>query len=193
MKVRVHIRKSFCQGDRLVNRKIFLVGLAFLVLAAGLIVFYLVNRSEQPPNYITEMILREGDLEYKVLYDIEKKQTLLVTDETEEVLSILAREPQEVLRLPDTSESKNTIANKEKISPLTYENSFLESVQYLNYLKDQGYETIREVHTPYYQEKILQKENNKKRIVVFRNFMMIGDLNESAELPPLEKYLNKYK
>lgn len=193
MKVRVHIRKSFCQGDRLVNRKIFLVGLAFLVLAGGLIVFYLVNRSEQPPNYITEMILREGDLEYKVLYDIEKKQTLLVTDETEEVLSILAREPQEVLRLPDTSESKNTIANKEKISPLTYENSFLESVQYLNYLKDQGYETIREVHTPYYQEKILQKENNKKRIVVFRNFMMIGDLNESAELPPLEKYLNKYK
>lgn len=193
MKVRVHIRKSFCQGDRLVNRKIFLVGLAFLVLAGGLIVFFLVNRSEQPPNYITEMILREGDLEYKVLYDIEKKQTLLVTDETEEVLSILAREPQEVLRLPDTSESKNTIANKEKISPLTYENSFLESVQYLNYLKDQGYETIREVHTPYYQEKILQKENNKKRIVVFRNFMMIGDLNESAELPPLEKYLNKYK
>lgn len=80
------------------------------------------------------------------------------------------------------------IEKNEKLKELTYKASLEESAKYINYLKKQGYEILREAYTSEYIEFYMTKGTITRRIIILNNIIMTGELEDSWKLPDIEEY-----
>ena len=78
-------------------------------------------------------------------------------------------------------------------SDLTWDVSLQQSAGYVLLLKGEGYEIIREARTGEYIDMYMKNEvGNRKRLIIFKNSMICGDLTEFSELPDINTYFQKY-
>lgn len=177
------------------NYKRYGMFLFFVVIL--IVAYFLFNGGDKFKNnkqYTTEFILKEDGDTFEVRYDHKSKNTFLFKNgKRSEILSGIPRRPNKVLVLPKVKGKEDIVSDKPPISELTWESSLEESVKYLNFLKGEGYRVIREAKSHQFAEFILRYGENKKRIIIFNNVMMVGDLDKDAKLPKLDEYLKQYR
>lgn len=171
------------------------VGIIPLMVTMGVVVWgYKGYDGYANDNYLVEFKLREGSDYYEVRYYPEVYETVLVKNgERVELLLELPRNPSSLLILPEVTDAYDLIGDRQPVHALTWEASLEESAMYLRYLEKKGFRVLREVYTPNFIEKIGISNEKRKRIIIFRNIIMVGDLQDDAVLPDISSYLTIYR
>ena len=169
---------------------IVLVGLACVIYYG---IMGSANKVEKEEDYVLEFYFG-GSEDVEVRYYPKTSKTVLYRNGQEgEVLSRVNKVALDVLKLEENTGVSNTLLNRDTISELTYDSTLTESSQYINFLYSKGYKLKREVRTPQYMDFILDSSEGSKRLLVFTQTIMVGDLDKGAELPPLEDYIKNYR
>ena len=96
------------------------------------------------------------------------------------------------LELPKVSK-KFDISSESPASDLTWNIPINQSAGYVLFLQEQGYEIIRDARTFEYIDLYMKnKDGTRKRLIIFKNSLMCGDLTELSELPDINTYFQKY-
>ncbi len=168
--------------------------LILIILTVSAYFVYQVNKDST--NYYTSVLLVEKDnIEYELKIRNSDKATIYRVDNDENIISRVPRVGKERLSLPNLSEieTKNTIEGKVALNELTFEITFSDSFKYVKYLIENGnYNIEMSASTPQFVEIFLVKEGEYKRLIVFRDKLMISDMFESAELPEVQTYFDRY-
>lgn len=90
-----------------------------------------------------------------------------------------------ILELPKTKEIGVNIEDEMPIQALTWASDLEKSARYLNYLKNNGFKQLRMTQTPSYIEVYMGKGDVIKRLIIFKDAIMIGDL-AVKELEPIK-------
>lgn len=90
-----------------------------------------------------------------------------------------------ILELPKTVEIGVNIEDEMPIQALTWASNLEKSAKYLNYLKNSGFKQLRMTQTPSYIEVYMGKDDAIKRLIIFKDVIMIGDL-VIKELEPIK-------
>lgn len=173
----------------------YLIFALFLVFC-GVITFLLISNVENEEDiyFISEILICVDDKEYEIKVNQNDKSTIFVENGIEEVMYSYPREGKSRLIFPDLDEIKgeNTIEGRETIVNYTYNMSYMDSFKYLKYLLDTGFYIDMYVSTPQYIEVFLLKDSIYKRVVLFSDTLMVCDMVEGVELPPIWEYLESY-
>lgn len=97
----------------------------------------------------------------------------------------------EIFELPTVTEGYNLVEKEKPVSELTWESNLEQSAKYLKYLELSGYTHLLDIQTPSYVEIFLEKGVIRKRVIVFKESIMVGDLMKSYVLPEISKYIGK--
>ena len=68
------------------------------------------------------------------------------------------------------------IEKEEPVQAITWKSDLKKSALYLKYLQDNGFKQLRRTETPEYIEVYMEKDEVIKRIVIFNDVIMIGNL-----------------
>lgn len=167
---------------------VILVGFVFVAIKGYKAIDHHYNYSQ------TEFHFEEGNktVDIKVEYP-EKHSILYVNGKRKEKISSIAHTPNPVMVLPTKEGVLDIVTERKPTSDLSWDSSLEESVMYLNFLENMGYKQVREVQTSQYVEKIVELNGVKRRIIIFTNIIMVGDLNKGVKLPSSEELIKKYR
>lgn len=168
-----------------------LAGLTLVVV--GFFFFFGGAEYEDTGDYVTEVTFDGAGESYEVRVYSNPSKTVLLQKGVEPVtLSLVPRQGVPHLTLPKTSTAVDYLSLRAPTSDLTWNLKLGESAEYVNYLYEQGYEKLQEVQTPQFVELILKHGQKRTRMVIFNEVMMLGDLDDSANLPTISDYTAKY-
>jgi hypothetical protein len=170
--------------------------IALLVVTAIAAIYFLghntVGVSEANYKVVFSFTENGNTTEIRVV-EPDKNTVLYENGKSGEVISLIPQNLSSVLTLPESKESGDVTANKQPTSDLTWQSTLTESSMYMNFLASRGFKVIREVHTSQFIEEILELNGIKKRIFIFNNIIMVGDLQTDVKLPDVSEYLKKYR
>src|SRR5690606_16434412 len=95
-----------------------------------------------------------------------------------DILGLPIKDAKEVIKLPEiaTNEAGVDIEKEEPVQAITWKSDLKKSALYLKYLQDNGFKQLRRTETPEYIEVYLERDEVIKRIVIFNDVIMIGNL-----------------
>jgi hypothetical protein len=95
-----------------------------------------------------------------------------------DIFGLPIKDAKEVIKLPEiaTNEAGVDIEKEEPVQAITWKSDLKKSALYLKYLQDNGFKQLRRIETPEYIEVYLEKDGVTKRVVVFNDVIMIGNL-----------------
>lgn len=173
----------------------YLIFVVFLVFC-GVITFLLIsNVEDEEDNYfVSEFLICTNTDEYEIKVNQQNKYTIFIENGIEEVMYAYPREGKSRLVFPDLDEirGEDTLEGRKQIVNYTYNMSYTDGFKYLKYLLDTGFYIDMYVSTPQYIEVFLLKDSVYKRIVLFSDTLMVCDMVEGTELPPVWEYLESY-
>lgn len=168
----------------------------FFIIICGLVVFFYINSVENGVDiiYNSEILIVKDGVEYEVKTDNIDKYTIFRENDVEEVIYKYPRTGKTRIALPnlDNVIGRNVIDGKEPFINYTYNVSFNEGYSYLKFLLNEGYNIVMYVSSPQYLEVFFFKDDLYKRIILFEDSLMVCDMIEGAELPPVWEYLKQY-
>ena len=167
----------------------------FLVFC-GVITFLLIsNVEDEEDNYfVSELLICTNTDEYEIKVNQQNKYTIFIENGIEEVMYAYPREGKSRLVFPDLDDirGEDTLEGRKQIVNYTYNMSYTDGFKYLKYLLDTGFYIDMYVSTPQYIEVFLLKDSVYKRVVLFSDTLMVCDMVEGTELPPVWEYLESY-
>jgi regulatory protein YycI of two-component signal transduction system YycFG len=173
--------------------KILVLILVVIVLVSYFF-FNVVEKNKNSTQSTTEFIFKEDRKTVEVRVDTVTNETkLFENNKYKETLSFVPRKANPVIVLPESKKSLDIITKRAPISDLTWESSLEDSAKYLNFLDSEGYEIVREAHTSQFIELTLESNKVKKRVVIFTNILMVGDLDKDAKSTTVKEYLKEYR
>lgn len=178
------------------RNKFYIIGYALgVVIIVILITLWLIRGdTSNVVTYVTELKVVEQDgstHETKTSSKDNCRYYFLNGEEVEKISSLPREVKVGIFELPTAGEEGYDIPSKEEpISELTWSSNLETSAKYLKYLELSGYTPIRSVYTPSYIELFLEKGAVVKRVLIFKESIMIGDLVQSYELPDVKTYFN---
>lgn len=171
--------------------------LVLILVVIGVVAFFMFDFDEKSKNstqFTTEFIFKGEGKPVEIRVNNSTKETILyVGNKAEQTLSFVPRKADEVIVLPETDKKVDIVELREPVSELTWDSTLEESASYLNFLDSEGYDAIREAHTSSYIEIVLEKRSQRKRLIIFNNMIMVGDLSSKAKLPELKDYMQEYQ
>lgn len=178
------------------RKKLWLLLCTLLVISGVVLLIVFTSgglKNQNSTRSTTEFIGIEEGKTFEVIIDNDERNTWLYVDGVkEELLTAIPFQAKPVLTLPKAEDAVD-LEETEPTSILTWESPLQDSSNYINYLEKEGFTTIREVATPDYIELVLSKKDERKRVLIMENTLMIGGLDKQAQLTPLEEYLEKYR
>lgn len=168
-----------------------ILGLAVLAFTFSLLVGG--SAIQKATAYETVWHYESSEEEAEIRYYDDLEVVILLKDGKEEVLSPYKTKVSPIMELPDTSVSEDKITSKDPISTLTWNTTPMKSQMYVNHLLSKGYKTRLTVKTSDWSEYIMDSDTSTKRLLIFRNIIMIGDMGRDAKLPSVESYIKKYR
>lgn len=152
----------------------------------GTIIGVSLNKSYQESKYVVEISIKDSEKVIELKNNGDKYSKVFVDGKEIELHNKVISKGKAML-LPDVSNSID-IEKEKKISTLTYESDLKKSASYVNYLKSKGYVTVREVRTPEYIEYFMTLDGKGKRLIIYNNIIMVGNLKDKYSLPKLDVY-----
>lgn len=180
---------------RLISNKNILISLVIIIctlIPVCLVFFY---SQDVPLNFVQK---------YDTLVYVQEEENIFTLRKFEDGVVKLFKNEQELsdlgyntstmkcLEMPKVSK-KFDISSEAPASDLTWNIAINQSAGYVLFLKESGYEIIREARTYDYIDLYMKnKEGNRKRLIIFKNSLICGDLTELSELPDINTYFQKY-
>ena len=178
------------------NKIVGIIVIFLILLSIIFTIIYTKNRkSENIENiFLSEILVFKDGTEYEVLVDKKTKETILRIDDAREVYYKFPREGKSRVQIPNFAEieSENTLAKVKSLINYTYPISFFDGCKYVKLLIEDGLEIAMYIATPSYYEVFLKGDETYKRVVLFSDSLMVGDMLIDAELPEVYDYLNSY-
>lgn len=174
---------------------IMLMVVGISVLIGAMIWFFAVSDSFSLEEYVVEFRVEDfksGDVLEVRVGSISKERHLYKNDNFIEVVSKVKSKPRGILEITDVEESYDLVSNLAPVSDFTWEATLYDSARYVSFLKLKGYKIIRKVSSPTYVELIMESSKVRKRLIIFDNSIMVGDLASDAKLTSLEDYIKMY-
>lgn len=168
----------------------------FFVVICGLFVFMYINNVEDGVDivYNSELLIVVEGTEYEIRTDNIDKYTIFRVNDSEEIIYRYPKVGKTRIALPDLSNiiGRNVIENKEPFINYTYNVTFQEGFEYLKYMLNEDYKIAMYVSSPQFLEVFFLKDGLYKRVVLFEDSLMVCDMVEGSELPPVWEYLKQY-
>lgn len=168
----------------------------FIIICILFTVFFIKSHSNQKIEhyYLSEMLIYKEGTEYEVLLNNEDKSTWFRVNEDKERYYSYPREGKSRIKIPNMDDvvAENTLYKLKPLSNYTYSVNMEDGFKYLKYLLENGYEIKMYVASPTYYEAFLERDGTVKRLVLFSDFLMMGDLVQDSPLPSLSDYLSVY-
>lgn len=168
--------------------------LILIILAISTYFVYQINR-DSTMYYVSVVLVEKEGIEHELKIRNDDRATIYRVGDSETILSRVPRVGKDRLDLPDLSkvQAENTLNGRIPINELTWELTFSDSFKYVNYLiETEMYEIKMYASTPQFIELFLLKDNNYKRLIIFRDTLMMSDMFEGVELPDIETYFENY-
>lgn len=175
---------------------IMLMVVGISVLIGAMIWFFGISDSFSLEEYVVEFRVEDfksGDVLEVRVGSSSKERHLYKNDNFVEVVSKVKSKPRGILEITDVEEVYDLVSNLAPVSDFTWEATLYDSARYVSFLKSKGYKIIRKVSSPTYIELIMESSKARKRLIIFDNSIMVGDLASDAKLPSLEDYIKMYK
>lgn len=170
--------------------------LTLILIILAVSVYFVYQVSKDIITYSVSVILVErDDVEYELKVRKSDNTTIYREGDKEIILSKVPRVGKERLSLPDMSKIKaeDTLKGRMAINDLTWDLTFSDSFKYIKYLiETEGYEIEMYASTPQFIELFLIKENSYKRLIVFKEMLMMGDMFDNTDLPDIKTYFENY-
>ena len=174
--------------------KVLIFFIFILICAIGTVVYLSGVEDGEDIVYTSELLIKTPDKEYEVIVNNNDNLTIFRENDTEDVIYRLQRGGKARFYVPDFSriESSNTIQGLKPYVNYSYNLHYENSYKYIRYLLDEGYSIDTYISTPQYLEIFLIKDGLYKRVVIFVDSIMVCDMVEGSEVPPIWKYLKSY-
>lgn len=176
--------------------KLYAIGCCILCITiiAFCIIYFIRGDTKNGISYITTLKIVEDSSnihEIRISSKDSCKYYFLNDEEVKKIssLPIDYNASSSIFELPLVNEGYDVTSKDEPISELTWGSDLESSAKYIKYLELSGYSSLRSIYTPSYIEMYLSKGSIIKRILIFKESIMVGDLVQSFELPSLDKYL----
>ena len=172
-----------------------LIFFIFIVICFIGTVIYLNNiENGEDVVYTSELLIKTPDKEYEIIVNNNENLTIFRENDSEEVIYKLSRGGKARFYVPDFTriESSNTIEGLKPYVNYTYNLHYENSYKYIRYLLDAGYSIDTYISSPQYLEIFLIKDGLYKRVVIFVDSLMVCDMVEGSEVPPVWEYLKSY-
>ena len=172
-----------------------LIFLIFIVICfIGTSMYLKTIEDEEDIVYTSEFLIKTPDKEYEIIVNNNENLTIFRENDSEEVIYKLSRGGKARFYVPDFTkiESSNTIAGLKPYVNYTYNLHYENSYKYVRYLLDEGYSIDTYISSPQYLEIFLIKDGLYKRVVIFVDSLMVCDMVEGSEVPPVWEYLKSY-
>lgn len=175
--------------------KIPIILILVIIILSGIFVIYKID-SNSSQYFVSILYIKKGNDTFELKVRNRDKVTLQVDNGVESVFSLIPRTGKERIAFPDLNkvEAKNTLEGRVQKSKLLWELTFMDSFRYVKYLIDkEGYKIEMYASTHQYIEIYLEKEGLYKRLIIFRDSIMVSDMVEDAVLPDFETYISKFR
>lgn len=166
-----------------------------MIILIGIFVIYKID-SNSSQYFVSILYIEQGDNTYELKVRNKDKATIQVENGVESIFSRIPRVGKERIALPDLDkvESVNTLEGRRQKSKMLWELTFMDSFRYVNYLiNKEGYKVEMYAATQQYIEMFLEKEGSYRRLVIFRDSIMVSDMVDEATLPDFESYISNYR
>ena len=168
----------------------------FFIFICSIGTYLFMNNIEHGEDitYTSEILIFANGNEYEVKINNKEKVTIFRENDVEEIIYRYPREGKPRISLPNLNQvvGEDILQGKETILDYTYNIKFSDGCKYLKYLIDNGYSVEMYISTSQYLELFLQKDGLYKRLVLFKDTLMICNLLENTELPNIWEYLKSY-
>lgn len=174
-----------------VRNRYFLYGLiGVMSLFIICIIVYLIRGDTLGLTYTTELKVESNGVVSEV--KVSSKDKLKYHFENGVLVKKLTNIPKSnatpIMELPEATGTLD-IENKEEPScEMTWDSDLQNSANYIEYLKKAGYEVVLGVYTPDNIELFLDKGSVRKRVAIFNQTIMIGEVMKDYGLPDLSDY-----
>ena len=175
-----------------IRNKYLLYGLGTIILVFLVcIIAYLIRGDTFGVNYTTELRIESTDGISEVKVSSKDMCKYLFKDGVliRRITSIPKAYTTPVMEMPVAKETFDIENKQEQVSEMTWESDLQNSSNYIQYLTLSGYTTTLAIYTPDNIELFLDKGTIRKRVVIFKESIMIGEVLKDYELPTLESYL----
>lgn len=174
--------------------------LLVLVLIVGVVLFVIFDRANfsqngQDVQFVTDiLVIRGGESKEIRIMNPSRHSYLFENGVKMRVVSVIPTTSVGILQLPKigTVLGKNVPDSRLPVSELTWVSSLYESSGYIQFLLDSGYVIDLIAYTSQFIECFLTRDGVTKRVIIFNEFIMVGDLLEGVALPSVDSYFKKH-
>lgn len=176
------------------NKSQLILMFILLILILSTYIVYQINR-DSTVYYLSLVLAERGGIEYELKIRNSDNALIYRIDNNETILSKVPRVCKKRLDIPDLSKviAENTLTGKLSTNELSWVLTFSDSFKYVKYLMDyEHYKIEMYCSTSQYIELFLVKDGNYKRLIIFRDTLMMSDMYEGAELPNIITYFESF-